>query len=100
MIINFLIKYLRAFLPKEYFWQIPIDGKPVYIYDIIINNQLEGRSKSDIIKLFEKNSISFVSENRWKYFVNTHKKKEYVLIMHFKNDSLSKINYKYKKLSS
>ncbi|WP_295232092.1 hypothetical protein [uncultured Chryseobacterium sp.] len=100
MIGNFFTRHLKIFLPKKYFWQIPIGGEPVYIYDIIINDQLIGKSKSDIIQLFEKNSISFATENRWKYFVNTYKNKEYVLIMHFKDDLLTEIKYKYKKLSS
>lgn len=98
MIGNFFIKHLKKFLPEEYFWQIPLGGEPVYIYDVIINDTLVGKSKSEIISLFEKDSISFPIDKRGKYVVNRYKNREYVLIMHFKNNALRKIKYKYRKL--
>lgn len=99
MILNKVINIFRSFYVSSndnHIWNVQVGEKSHRIQDVLNNYEvLIGNTKSEAVQFFRKHNLIKKDSNKWIYEIKRTNKGNYIIILHFYQNNLIKVNYSY-----
>ncbi len=83
---------------KQEYWR-NVKNRRHYIWAIMEDPTYIGKTKCEIEAFFGQDESKHLYMNRWRYFIKSKGKKEYILAFYFEDDRLIDIRYEYKNIA-
>ncbi|MCY1662912.1 hypothetical protein [Chryseobacterium sp. SL1] len=91
-----IINVFKFFQDDVYIWNVRIGEKKYPVQDVLNNYEnLIGKTKSEAVKFFREYNLLKKHSNEWIYEVKKTQRGLYLIILHFYQDELIKVNYSY-----
>jgi len=91
-----IFKFFYLSSNDNHIWNVRVGEKRHRVQDVLNNYEaLIGNTKSEAVQFFRKYELIKKNSDKWIYEIKKTKKGDYIIILHFYQDNLIKVNYSY-----